>query len=87
MSTWIPFRQSPNNVQKKSYKTIILPPAPNERDYSTCENCHARDVASKKKRKCNSIAKELCLKQVSPMVQDREGGASATSRGSEGCSD
>ena len=40
-------------------------------------------MASKKKRKHNSIAEELCLKQVGPMVQDREGGVSATSRGSE----
>ena len=76
-------RTEPKRCTKKSCKTIILPPAPNERDYSTCESCRAQDAASKKKRKRNSIPKELCLNQVGPMVQDREGGASATSRGSE----
>ena len=65
------FRTEPKRCTKKSWETMILPPAPNERDYSTCESCRVWDTASKKKRKRDStIAEELCLKQVGATVQE-----------------
>ena len=36
---------------KRSCKTVIPPPRPNERDYSTCEACRARDAVSKKRKR------------------------------------
>jgi hypothetical protein len=38
---------------------MIIPPTnPNEKDFSTCENCRARDAASKKRKCDGNVAKE-----------------------------
>ena len=46
----VPLEQG-QKMYKKSCRAMIPPPRAGTRDYGICEDCRARDAASKKKRK------------------------------------
>ena len=79
-------RTEDKRCTKKSCKTMIPPPQPNERDYSTCENCRARDAVSKKRKREGNIAKGSGLQQVASVIAGgvRMGRTGQTGTGS-GC--
>jgi len=73
-------RTEPKRCTKKSCKTMILPPGPNEKDYNTCENCRARDAVSKKRKREGAAARESYPQQPGPMESVQDGSPSAANR-------
>lgn len=76
-------RTEPKRCTKKSCKTMILPPGPNEKDYNTCENCRARDAASKKRKREGAAARESYPQQEGPVERVQDGSPSAANKVAE----
>jgi hypothetical protein len=53
---------------------MIPPPNPNEKDFSTCQNCRARDATSKKRKREGAIAKMPCSGPVTGHQDERTSG-------------
>ena len=62
---------------------MILPPGPNEKDYNTCENCRARDAASKKRKREGAAARESYPQQEGPVERVQDGSPSAANKVAE----
>jgi hypothetical protein len=60
---------------------MIPPPNPNEKDFSTCQNCQAKDAKSKKRKREGAIVKVPCS---GPVTRHQDDSSSTASRAWEG---